>query len=564
MVNDDQKPNITSEEKAEALARKLKDIGRERTEVETLVTARDEGLNYIELSKYPISQSALSILSREDADKARAICFVRSAEGLSVATVDPTTDAFIALVKDLKERFNQPVFVSLISEPTFQEVFRQYEALPAYTPPPPGVEIGAESIGKFRDTVKDFKALDEKLRGVSTTDMVAFILAAALDSRASDVHLEPTEADAKVRFRIDGALYTTASLALDNFQKVLTRIKLASHLKINVNDVPQDGHFVITVPDDRIDVRVSTVPAASGESVAMRILRSSAAGLKLDDLGLRGAAYDTALREVDRPTGMIISCGPTGSGKTTLLYAMLQRRNNSETKIITMEDPIEYRVEGLTQTQVSPDEGYTFAKGLKASLRQDPDVIMVGEIRDLETGDTAINAALTGHLVFSTLHTNSAAASVARFLALGVKPFLLAPALNVLIGQRLVRRLCEKCKKEKELDATTLERVKEIIAGLPKTDEFKDIAEKPLTFYEGGGCEACQGIGYKGRIGLFEVLVVDDAMKGIVGKQGEAVDTKQIEDAARAAGMVTLVEDGILKAMDGITSVDEVFKVAEE
>ncbi|MDO8435500.1 MAG: ATPase, T2SS/T4P/T4SS family, partial [bacterium] len=385
MTNDDNKPNIASEEKSEALSRKLKDMGRQRTEAETLVTARDEGLDYIELSKYPITQSALSILSREEAEKARAICFVRSAEGVSVATVDPTADVFLSLVKDLKARFKQPVFVSLISEPTFQEVFKQYEALPAYTPPPPGVEIGAESIGKFRDAVKDFRGLDEKLQGVSTTDMVAFILAAALDSRASDVHLEPTEADAKVRFRIDGVLYTTASLTLDNFQKIVTRIKLASHLKINVLDVPQDGHFVITVPEDSIDVRVSTVPSASGESIAMRVLRSSAAGLKLEDLGLRGVAYDTVLREVDRPTGMVISCGPTGSGKTTLLYAMLQRRNNSETKIITMEDPIEYRIEGLTQTQVSPDEGYTFAKGLKAALRQDPDVIMVGEIRDLET-----------------------------------------------------------------------------------------------------------------------------------------------------------------------------------
>src|SRR3989338_6889748 len=221
MTDDDQKPKVAPEEKAEALSQKLKAIGRERTEAEAIVSAREPDLDYIELSKYPITQSALSVLSREDAGKARAICFVRSAEGLSVATVDPTSDVFVALVKDLKERFKQPVFVSLISEPTFQEVLKQYEALPAYTPPPPGVDISAEAIARFREKVSDFRALDEQLQNVSTTDMVAFILAAALDARSSDVHLEPTEADAKVRFRIDGVLYTAAALALDNFQKIV-------------------------------------------------------------------------------------------------------------------------------------------------------------------------------------------------------------------------------------------------------------------------------------------------------------------------------------------------------
>lgn len=562
MTNDDSKPQISSEDKQEELERKLGAISRRRIEEQTFLHSKRLGLDYIELSKYPISSNALSILTKDEAKAVETICFLHTAQGISLATVDSKSASFKKLRADLEKRFEQPIFIYLISRETFNEVLKQYDLLPVYKPMPEGVELSAEDVGRFREAIKDFHDLHEKIQNIKTTDVIAFILASAIDSRASDVHLEPTGGDTKVRFRIDGVLYTAAEITNENFQKVLTRLKLAAHLKINVADEPQGGHFVITLPDDTIDVRVSTVPSSFGESVVMRLLRSSATGLALEDLGLRGKAFEVVLKEVARPTGMIMSCGPTGSGKTTFLYAMLNKRNTQETKIITLEDPIEYRIPGLTQSQVEPEKGYTFAKGLKSILRQDPDIIMVGEIRDFDTADTAINAALTGHLVFSTLHTNSAVAAVPRFLALGVKPFLLAPALNVAIGQRLVRRLCQQCRTETELDEETLGRVRGILNDLPPDSGYDD--SKPLKFFKSSGCEACQNLGYKGRIGLFEVMTCGDEMKKIILEDTEKVSVSEIEDQAKKEGMVTLVQDGLLKALEGITNVEEVFRVAEE
>jgi type II secretory ATPase GspE/PulE/Tfp pilus assembly ATPase PilB-like protein len=277
-------------------------------------------------------------------------------------------------------------------------------------------------------------------------------------------------------------------------------------VKINIIDKPQDGRLTIYLKDDRIDIRASFLPTTYGESVVMRLLRSSEVGLEFEDLGIRGKAYDQLKREIERPNGMIITTGPTGSGKTTTLYAILKKLNNPETKIITIEDPIEYQLSGVNQSQISSN--YTFSQGLRSIVRQDPDIIMVGEIRDLETAEIAIQSALTGHLVLSTIHTNDAAGSVPRFLAMGAKSFLLAPALNAMIGQRLVRRLCIKCKREAKLDKTLFNRLKEQLQSLPDED-IKKIDFNNLKLYQAVGCEACQGIGYKGRIGIYEVMTMN-------------------------------------------------------
>jgi type IV pilus assembly protein PilB len=386
------------------------------------------------------------------------------------------------------------------------------------------------------------------------------IVASALKAEASDIHIEAEENMVVVRFRLDGILHNIAQLPKEMQKQLISRIKLLSGLKINIFDKPQDGRFTIFLTNDKVDVRVSTIPTGFGESIVMRLLRSAAVGLEFEDLGLRGKAYEELKRQINRPNGMIVTTGPTGSGKTTTLYAILKKLAKPEVKIITLEDPIEYRLPGINQSQIDVSKGYTFPAGLRSILRQDPDVIMVGEIRDLETAETSIQAALTGHLVISTIHTNDASGAIPRFLSMGVKPFLLSPALNAIIGQRLVRRICPACKEETTLPPELLERVKKILSELPE-EEKKGIDFKNLKFYHGKGCDKCNMIGYKGRIGIYEIMLMNKEIEELI-LSGEVSEYKMKEVAVKN-GMVTMVQDGLLKALEGITTVEEVFRVAE-
>jgi len=329
---------------------------------------------------------------------------------------------------------------------------------------------------------------------------------------------------------------------------------------MNITDRPQDGRFTIYLEKEKIDVRVSCLPTSYGESVVMRLLLSSSIGLGFEKLGFRKEVLNLLKQQIKRPNGMIITTGPTGSGKTTTLYAILNELNDKETKIITLEDPVEYRLQGINQSQVDKSKNYTFAKGLRSILRQDPDVVMVGEIRDLETSEIAVQAALTGHLVISTLHTNDAAGALPRLLSMGVKPFLLAPSINAVIGQRLVRKICDKCKKEISIPLEQMEKVKKILLEIPVNSMIKIDLDK-LKFYKGEGCEACQGLGYKGRMGIYEVFTIDsDIEKEILSGQ---LSEYKMKELTKAQGMITMVQDGVLKALEGITSIDEVFRVAE-
>ncbi|OGY46341.1 MAG: hypothetical protein A2744_01765 [Candidatus Buchananbacteria bacterium RIFCSPHIGHO2_01_FULL_44_11] len=427
-----------------------------------------------------------------------------------------------------------------------------------------GVEITEEEIRKFEKEIKTFRDLNDKLSEVSVTDMLTLIISAAIKARSSDIHVEAEEKEVKVRFRIDGLLHEVAILETKVWPQIITRIKLVSKLKINIEDRPQDGRFTIFMTNEKIDVRVSTLPTAYGESVVMRLLMSSAIGLAFEELGLRGKAFEALKMEIQKPNGMIVTTGPTGSGKTTTLYAVLNKLNNSETKIITIEDPIEYKLGGINQSQVDRTKGYTFASGLRNILRQDPDIVMVGEIRDLETAEIAINASLTGHLVISTLHTNDAAGTIPRLLSMRVKPFLLAPAINAMMGQRLIRRICSHCKQETELDNRTLSRVMTILSEIPEQSGFKIPAPdlKKLKFYQGGGCEECQGLGYKGRIGIYEVMTMDRKVENLI--LSAHVSEYDMRAIAVENGMITMIQDGLLKAVDGITTVDEVFRVAKD
>jgi len=545
--------------KSSELQEKIREITFKEKEAETENNAASVGLPYINLVGFGAGPDALSTIPKEQSQALKTICFLNDGQEIRLGTVDQTEEVK-KLEAELKEKHLANVATYLISQHSFDYAFKLYDTLPEIRKFIKGIEITEEEINKFEQEIKTFKDLNEKLKKTSITELVTLIIAGAIKSRASDIHIEAEEKDIKVRYRIDGVLNDVAIIEKEIWPKINSRIKQLAKLKINVFNRPQDGRFAIFLKNDRIDVRVSALPTGFGESIVIRLLVASTVGLSFEELGLRGRSFKTLEREIKRPNGMIITTGPTGSGKTTTLYAILKRLNDPETKIITIEDPIEYELEGINQSQTSPT--YTFAKGLRSIVRQDPDIIMVGEIRDLETAEISIQAALTGHLVLSTIHTNDAFGTIPRFLALGAKPFLLAPALNVAIGQRLVRKLCKNCQAETELDNESLERVKTLLSTLPEEDktEYK-IDLNNLKFYKGQGCDVCQGLGYKGRIGIYEIMPITGEIEDTIVKGNlSEIDIKAI---ATKIGVITMAQDGLLKALEGITSVEEVFRVSE-
>lgn len=536
---------------------KQKEIKIKEMERATRQTAAASGLPYIDLFGFAISSEALSILSEEEAKALKTVCFYYDSQGIRLATINPDNPALFDLIKKLKAKYlNLKAYY--ISANSLEYALSLYKALPKVRMIEKGVSIKEEELNKYSEKFSSFQNLQDQINSAQITDIVAMILAASIKSRASDIHIEGEEKGIKVRFRIDGVLHDAAELEKVVWQKLISRFKALSGVKINISDKPQDGRISINLKNERIDIRASFLPTAFGESVVMRLLRSSSVGLTFKDLGIKGKAFEQLKREIERPNGMIITTGPTGSGKTTTLYAILKKLNNPETKIITIEDPIEYQLQGVNQSQTS--EKYTFAHGLRSIVRQDPDIIMVGEIRDLETAEIGIQAALTGHLVLSTIHTNDAAGTVPRFLSMGVKPFLLAPALNVMIGQRLVRRICPACKKEAAINAEQMERVLKIIDSLPD-DVKKNIDKKNMKFYKGEGCDGCQTLGFKGQIGIYEIMTMNDEIEKLI-LTGNASEY-DMRNAAVKSGMITMLQDGFLKALDGVTSVEELFRVAE-
>jgi len=374
---------------------------------------------------------------------------------------------------------------------------------------------------------------------------------------ASDIHFETGDHLAKIRLRVDGLLYDVFSnLKPKSHTSLVSRIKLLSRLKINVNDQPQDGRFTISLSTKDIEIRTSINPSEFGETVVLRILDPDSIHVGLPQLGFRKDDLDIVEKELAKPNGMILNTGPTGSGKTTTLYAFLQHTQKPESKTITIEDPIEYHLDGIQQTQVEPGSGYTFSTGLRSLLRQDPDMILIGEIRDLETAEIAIHASLTGHLVFSTLHTNDASGAIPRMIDLGVKTSVLAPALNLVIAQRLIRKLCNYCKVEKQIDPELEAKIKKFIERMPERID-KQFYSSNVKIYEAKGCEKCNNLGYKGRVGVFELLLVDGDMELLVGKDPTEIGIKEL---SAKKGMVLMQEDGILKVISGATTFDEVEK----
>jgi len=519
-----------------------------------LVEAKSEqlGIPLIDLGEQAVSPIALSKLPEAAAQRYQVLPFAFSKEKneISIAFANPLD---LEAIEFIEKRSNAKV-KSFIALPS------QIEEKIAQTYSQSLTDEVKEALG---ETVSDRREKEESVkvptrgqvvREQRISNVVNTILEFAMKSRASDVHIEPQEDKTRVRYRIDGIMYERLVLPKEIHDAVISRIKILAGMRIDEKRVPQDGRFSFKADEQEVDLRVSSLPTVHSEKIVMRLLKKGGGLVDLPELGLRGRALKNLEDSVLRPHGIILVCGPTGSGKTTTLYSVLARINTLKVNIITLEDPVEYEIAGVSQVQVNPAAGLTFASGMRSFLRQDPDIIMVGEIRDKETAELAIQASLTGHLVFSTLHTNSAAGALPRLLDLKAEPFLLASSVTCIVGQRVARRICEHCKEEYEPSAEVIEDIKKVLGKLLPEG-------KKITLFRGKKCSRCNNVGYHGRVGVFEVLPVDEKIARLILERASG---REIEKQAVAEGMITMKQDGYLKTLEGASTLEEVIRVAQE
>ena len=538
-----------------------------RKEEEELVASlsRRHGVPYLDLSTHPINIDALRIIKEIDARAAKTAIFDVVDKKIHVAVLSPENEKTVELIGDLKRRGYIPE-VFMVSHQSLEKVWSRYKDLSYSLETKSGaLDISNEEIIEMTKRVTSLADVKKLIEGVLAmkrayriSKILEIILAGAISLKASDVHLEPEEKDVRLRYRLDGILTDILHFDFETFELLLSRIKLISELKLNVKEKAQDGRFSIKLADVEIEVRTSLLPGPYDESVVMRVLNPDAIAVEFEALGIHPHLLMILKKEIRKPNGMILTTGPTGSGKTTTLYAFLKKIYTPDIKVVTIEDPIEYHLEGVVQTQAETEKGYSFAEGLRSALRQDPDVIMVGEIRDNETAVVAVNAALTGHLVLSTLHTNNAAGSFPRLLDLGVNPKVVSSALNVSIAQRLVRTLCETCKKKIPLEGKNKEAIDKVLARIPDSVYLDGIQRAHI--WATVGCPKCNGIGFRGRIGIYEAILIDDKIeKAVITNPSE----RDIREAAKGQKLLTLVEDGVIKVLAGVTTIEELDRVVD-
>src|SRR3989344_1057888 len=550
----------------EKTKKKFEELREKEAEDLAKILAQKYGLPYLDLSRMTIDLDSLKIISEAEARDGQMAVFQSVGKKLQVAVKNPESPKTKGVLEELRQkRFEPELF--LVSESSLEKAFSRYREVPAFVEVSSGIiDISPERLEGFRQKIKSISAMRGLLKEVPAgratrkiSEVLELILARALELETSDVHIEPGETSAKLRYRLDGVLADLAPVGIKVYQLLLSRLKLVSELKLNVKDQAQDGRFTIRTKETDIEVRTSILPGPYGESVVLRILNPKTIALGFEDLGIEPNLLEELAKELKKPNGMILTTGPTGSGKTTTLYAFVKKILSSEIKIVTIEDPIEYHIPGITQTQADPQKGYDFASGLRSILRQDPDIILVGEIRDLQTAETAMHAALTGHLVFCTLHTNDAAGTVPRLIDLGVKPNIIAPATNVAIAQRLVRKTCPVCVKKQKPSAAELKIIEAELNSLPPKYKKPDL--KNIMIPRAGGCERCNETGYKGRVGVFEALFVSDEIERLIMRDPSEV---AIREAEQKQGMLSMKQDGILKMLAGITTLEELTRVVGE
>jgi type IV pilus assembly protein PilB len=546
-------------------------------------------VQYVNLvnNEKPIDPEALTLIEESVAREANTVAFLISGKRVEIATTSPNDKKTLAIIDKLKRR-GFAVVVYLASGASIKKVLSAYSHVSKTKPTRAGIlSISQQNVLRYADSIRSTEDLRRVVSDILTshspyytTEILEAIIAGALSLKASDLHVEPEgDGGALLRFRLDGLLYDVLTVDAKTFAHILSRIKLISGLKINVKNSPQDGRFTISLHEKNIEIRTSVLPGKDGESVVLRVLNPDAISVPLEDLGIHPSLIELVKQELQKPNGMILNTGPTGSGKTTTLYAFLKYIKSPEVKIITIEDPVEYRLPGIVQTQVSKrspsaggdhhgsaedgsqptaKQGLSFAEGLRSIVRQDPDVIMVGEIRDAETAEIAIQAALTGHLVFSTLHTNTAAATFSRLIDLEADPKTVGAALNVAMAQRLVRKLCEHCRKEVPLEEKDKKVLSDLVAKVPASIERKEAQ----THFLPVGCEKCSRRGYAGRIGIFEIVFVDEKLEELLHEK-ENPSQREILEVAKHQGFLSMQEDAALKILNGTTSLEEVRRVIE-
>jgi len=504
-----------------------------------------------------VSWEILEQIPEETASFYQMVSLAKKENVLEVGMVYPEDLSAQEALSFLARRGEFSYQVFLITETNFKNILNQYKT-PKREVGKALEELEAElKVEKFPKLAEIGRLVEE----APISKVVAVILRYGVEGEASDIHIEPLEDKLRVRFRTLGVLHSSIFLPIKLLSAIVSRIKILANLRIDETRIPQDGRFSTRVQDRDIDFRVSTFPTILGEKVAIRVLDPRVGLKKFEELGLSGRNFEVVKTATEKPYGMILSVGPTGCGKTTTLYAILQILNKEGVNIVTLEDPVEYFIEGINQSQVRPEISYDFSRGLRQIVRQDPDIIMVGEIRDQETAALATHAALTGHIVLSTLHTNNALGVIPRLIDLGVQPFLLPPALSLAIAQRLVRKLCQNCKKKIKPKREIRDLILKEIDNVPEKVKKEIKIKEPLTIFEPVGCRDCHNTGFSGRIALFEILEMTPQLAEIILK--EPSEAKILEEAKRQ-GMLTMKQDGILKVLDGVTTIEEVIRVAEE
>jgi type IV pilus assembly protein PilB len=523
------------------------------------------GLSYIDLGVTPVNIDALRVIKEKDAREAEMVPFNIVNKNISIGLISPNNPKTIEMIDALRKRGFIPNLF-LISHHSLNKVLERYKDLSYSMETKSGaLDIESEeiqnlvrevrSVADIKKSIEDILAQKKNYR---ISRILEIILAGAISIEASDVHIEPEANSIRLRYRLDGVLSDVLQLEESVYNLLLSRIKLISNLKLNLKDKAQDGRFSIKIGDSEIEIRTSLLPGGYGESVVLRILNPDAISVPLEDLGINEKLLGIILQELKKPNGMILNTGPTGSGKTTTLYAFLKKTYSPEIKIITIENPIEYHLKGILQTQTNDEKGYTFSEGLRSALRQDPDIIMVGEIRDEETAQIAVNSALTGHLVFSTLHTNNAAGTFPRLIDLGINPKILTSAINIAMAQRLVRKLCNKCKKPVQLNKDENDLIDRVLNSVRDKNFLSGLKKENIRGPV--GCQECNFTGYKGRTGIYEAILIDEKIEEVVIKNPSE---REINKVAEEQGILNMLQDGVIKILNGITSLDELGRVID-
>ena len=534
----------------------LSKINRAFKERAAVQKAKELGLAYINITATPINPDLLRLIPPEIARKALVLPFFRLGKKLRIAIADPENPETKKVIEQLKS-VGFAININIATDDGLIEAMRLYESEQYKVKKEISTALSEDKIKAYEEEIKQLKDLGTRIKTINSEEAVYLLNVGALKTGASDIHYEPSEKNVRVRFRIDGILHQVFEIDKTLFTNIGNQIKYQCKMKLNIANEPQDGRYAFAVNERKVDLRVSTLPTEYGETFVCRLLDSGRQVLEFGDMGLTSVNLNHMQRLMGLKHGMILITGPTGSGKTTTLYTLLDKFNKPEVKIITLEDPIEYHLAGISQSQVNEKRGYSFGSGLRAILRQDPDVVMLGEIRDQETAETAAQAALTGHVLLSTLHTNSAIEAIPRLVNIGLPPFMVAPALNTVIAQRLVRRFCPKCMEQKPIEASVLDELKKSLEFIKHVQPSIQL-EIPESLPQAPGCDICSHTGYKGRTTVFEMIEVDTEMRDLILNKASSI---KLIEACRRKGMLTMREDGILKVIQGLTSLAEVHRV---